>query len=415
MAFRKFDSYSKRWEYIQPYMHNGEAWEEVFNSESNTWFRSSMFIKDEYIGRGTVLQRDIAHMPLDKKSDQYAVFMDAVTPFYTAGGFGSKTALNTSAFGTQPIHAYLVDSHHPDATFQQWAGKTIGDQHLNKPWVDDILTGPVPQASWMIPAQNGDRGIAIYDKGTGIMREMFMAREGQYNGASGASINTPGLQNLAKDNYGLQQITGLSNVAGMHNSLGFIGISEAIMGEINHALCFTAATLEMLDDRGETRISWPARSADGKLEHYMKDHPLYKNKGWWKGPFESPTHGQWGRVRADYNPEVNHKTGQRNLPFLQMIIRAAQKYGIVATDTNLWVHAFNTEQGRSWKHAYGTDPWSSNGILNQMYWDHDNNRSGLDISGFPWDMTEWAPIDWGRPSPDYNLRPYQHNPWFREN
>lgn len=414
MAFKKLNTYTQRWDYIQPYMHNGEAWEEVFHSESNSWYRSSLFIKDEYIGKGTILQRDIRSMPLDPKSDEYAVYMSASTPFTPGGGWGAITSLNTSSQGTQPIHAYLVDSLHPDAHFKAWNGISIGQQSYVKAFQDTYMRGLVPQASWMTPAANGDRGIAIYDVGTGIMREMFSATEGEYRGGGGASVNTPGLKNLAVDNYSLQQTTGISNVAGMHNSLGFIGISEVLMGEINHALCFTAGALRMLNDDGTERVSWPARASDGKLEVFMPEHPLYRGRGNWQGGRYTPTHGQWGRVRADYDPEVNHKTGKKNGKLLQMVIRAAQKYGIVATDTNLWCHAFNAEQGVSWKHAYGADPWSRDGTIAQLLKDPDTGIPDLSVNDFPWDKTEWAPIDWGRPSPDYTYRPNQFNPWFRK-
>lgn len=415
MAFKKLNTYSKRWEYVQPYMYDSGAWEEVFLSESNSWFRSSMFTKDFYPGRGTILQRDISNMPLDDNSETYAVFMDTISPLTQGGAFGSKTSLNTSSFGTQPIHSYVVDSTHPDATFKQWNGTTIGEFEITKHFASTYLKGPVAQPIWAIPAQNQDRGIAVYDVGTGIMREMFMAYEGRYDGGGGVSINTPGLQNLRNDNYALQQITGISNVAGMHNSLGFIGISEAISGEINHALCFTAASMRMRNDDLTNRISWPARASDGKLEIMMRDHPLRNTKfGEWNGVTITPTHGQWGRVKADYDPTVNHKTGLKNPKFIQMVIRAAQKYGIVATDTNLWCHAFNAEQGIAWKNAYGSDPWAHNGLIQEIYRDPMTGSTDFGMDNFPWDQTEWAPIDWGRPSPDFNLRPGQRVPWFRE-
>lgn len=416
MAFKRLNTYTKRWEYIQPYMYESGAWEEVFHSESASWFRSSMFTKDFYPGKGTILQRDISNMPLDKNSDEYAVFMDTVSPLTQNGAFGAKTSLNTSGFGTHPIHAYIVDSTHPDATFKQWNGTSIGEDVITKPFVNTYMKGPVAQPIWAIPARNQDRGIAIYDVGTGIMREMFMAFEGVYNGPGGASINTPGLQNLRNDNYALQQTTGLSNVAGMHNSLGFIGISEAITGEINHALCFTTATFKSINDDLSPRVSWPARAADGKLEKMINGHPGRDTRyRAWNGVTKTPTHGQWGRVKADYDPTVNHKTGMKNPKFVQMVIRAAQKYGIVATDTNLWCHAFNAEQGIAWKNAYGSDPWEPHtGLIANIYRDPLTGSTDLGMDNFPWDQTEWAPIDWGRPSPDYNLRPHQANPWFRK-
>lgn len=59
------------------------------------------------------------------------------------------------------------------------------------------MKGAVPQADWMIPSQNQDWGMAIYDKATGIMRELFMARKntaGAWIGIGGYSHKHPGIE-----------------------------------------------------------------------------------------------------------------------------------------------------------------------------------------------------------------------------
>ena len=107
---------------------------------------------------------------------------------------------------------------------------------------------------------------------------------------------------------------------------------------------------------------------------------------------------------------LNPKTGKPYNRFTRMVIEAAKVYGIRLTDTNLWCHAFNGEQGRTFKHLYGVDPWAS--IIPNAFKDKYGD-GGTDLSEFPWDQMEWAPVDYQRPSPDWNLRPGQISPWWR--
>lgn len=421
---RIFSSASQAWEYAESYTNSGEAWVEVTEATSyGGVVYSSIFARERYLGEGTILQRDVSAMPLDERSEETAATVAALAPFRPNGAFGSSTSLNTSSFGTQPIHAYLVDSSitgHGTRRFEQ--AVAIG---TDKAEYDQYLNGDIPAEPWMVPAQNGDRGLAIYDVSTGIMREYFMTvsvsadRPEVWKGTGGYSIVRPGLTHLAEDNYALQQRRGLSNVAGMHNSFGFVGIHEALVKKIDHALCVTASSLRMNDDSGQTPIqgknlvSWPSRGSDGKLERYLPGGPEYAKGKIWSGATVTPTHGQWGRVDPDLDPMYNPKTGKPFPEFTRVLIEAAKKYGVVFTDTNLWTHAFNAEQGRTFAHFYGEDPWKRGGIIERSYIDKYGNN-GFDVSDFPWASVQWAPEDWGRPSPDMNLRPGQLAPWERE-
>lgn len=415
------------WDYTQKfhYSDQGQAWVEVIQGDQDdAAFLTSHFDSDNYMGEGTILQRDISAMPVHTDSQAMAASLVRFSPFSAAGGFGSRTSLNTSAYGTQPVHAYVVDSNHPATQFQQWDARSLGCPG------DELalyMKGAVPQAQWMIPAQNHDYGLAIYDRATGIMRELFMAKKnaaGAWTGVGGYSHNTPGLKGLAQDNWALQQRRGLATVSGMHNSLGFVGISEALNREIRHALCFTISTAFSFPpgvdrtDKSQQIISWPSRASDGKLEMYSPggasydpNNPKHVHDA---ASVKTITHGQWGRLSADVDPMHNPETGRPYKPFTQLLIRAAKKYGLVATDTNLWCNAFNTEQGRTFKHLYGVDPWEPGGIIAQRYIDPISGKPSLEVDDFPWGKTEWASLDWGRPSPDWNLRPFQYEPWTAE-
>ena len=435
MANRTYDATLKRWAWLQEYRHNGSAWREVIASDEDEAVSfQSIFKEDNYLGRGTILQRDISQMPVHTDSDAMAKFMWDWSPFSPAGGWGSKTALNTSAYGTQPIHGYVVDSTHPDCHFQPVMGTSIQTPQAE---IDAYMSGMIPWPSWAVPAQNHDRGIAIYDKGTGFLREYFgiMKRsdgvwadmhDPNKSATGGYSVVRHCLQHLAEDNYALQQRRGISNVAGMHNNFGFIGITEALAKKINHALCFTfgaawgkvATKQEYVDalaigmqNSFPARVSWPARAADGKAERYIPEANGSFNSA---TPHLTPTHGQWGRLKADVDPMHNPRTGRPYNPFTRVVIEAAKTYGLVGTDTNLWVNAFNAEQGRTFQHRYGVDPWASGLIANTYRDEAYSSSSWTNLEDFPWDRTEWAPLDWGRPEIDYNLRPGQRYPSGRE-
>lgn len=404
------------WVPARAYWYDGVAWiDAIHQSEDKAVQFVSAFDEDTYIGKGTILQRDISNMPIDADSDAMAKYMWDISPFGPGGAWGAKTSINTSSYGTQPIHMYIVDSTNPYCAFQKFDVGVADKKATTTLEQATYMKGDWPLPSWAVPAQNGDYGIAVYDKGTGIMREVFYATKDAndvYGGAGGYSITTPGLNNLATTNYALQQRCGLSNVAGMHNSIGFVGIAEAFNRKINHALCFTIATARMNNADGTQRISWPARGTDGKLDNYMTGGSHEGSYSAALDNVKTPTHGQWGRVKSSVDPNYNPRTGNPYKPFTQLLIQAAKDYGIVPTDTNMWCHAFNCEQGRTFAHVYGEDPWKSGGIIDKLYRDPWGN-GGLDADDFPWDQTEWAPIDWGRPSPDWNMRPDQITPWVR--
>lgn len=398
------DPSSHRWRWTEPntYHPGTGKWTNDPLPASPSAFRGSLFWP-HYVAEGTVLTRDVrgSAMPLSAKSAEHAAWMEA-NALYTAGGaWGSKTSLNTSAYGTEPIAVYVVDSTAPGCDWQYVDSVSAGAGH-SQAEVDVFCKGRIPLPMWVAPPPAGDKGLALYDLGTGIMREYFLFQpvlgtSGHWiAGTGGYSVARPGLVGLAETNFGVQLRAGSSAVVGMHNALGFLGIAELMAGQVNHAVAFTCSNMGI-------GASWPSRGADG-----LSTDP------------NSPKEGQWCRLPAALDPLNSPSTGKPYNPLTQVIIRAFQKYGGFASDKNLWVHAFNGENGRTWKQNHGKDPWyrdgadgtgKSDGILTQMY-GSDATRS-IDVSDFPWHLTEWAPVDWGRPSPDFWLRPWQITPWTK--
>ena len=355
-------------------------------------FPGSLF--DPYIAQGTVLTRDVrgTAMPLASRSSDHAQWM--VDNLNNGGGFG-PTGFNTSQFGTHPIAVYTVDSSAPDADWQYVDSAAAGSGQ-NQAMVDLYCKGAVPLPHWVVPPSQGDRGLALYDLATGIMREYFYFE--QVTGSplhwkarvAGVSVGKPGLVGMADVNPGAQLRTGGNAVVGMHNPLGFVGIAEVLRGEIGHAIAFTCSNM----GRG---YSWPARGGDGLVDNEPK----------------APVEGQWARLPASVNPMFDPRTSLPYNPLTRLIIRAAQRYGMFASDKNLFVHAFNGEHGGQWKQLYGTDPWAPNGILHPIIGGTtlEPASGGFNVQDFPWHLTEWAPVDWGRPSPDFWLRPGDPTPW----
>ena len=390
---------------LQPLVKSGGEWVPVEAKNAYPYVIPSIFMPGKYLGKGTIWQRDVSKMPLASNSAAMAAWMQKNTPdpwgLYGDGrkpGWGVTTSLNTSAYGTGPIALYVVDSRHPACPRVNM--QTRGGFPAMDPKIRAVYSRDIPIPPYARPARNGDRGMAVYDVGTGIMREFFMVERseaGEWKGEMGFSVNNPGLEDLAETNYATSLQCGSSAVARMHNNLGFIGINEVRAGEIQHALAFTFGAVA----KGNPP-SYPASGTDGKSPATEKD--------------KSPVHGQWGRVRADVDPKFNPKTGAPYNPLTQLLIKAAQRYGLVGTDTNSWCHAFNAEDGQTEKALYGVDPWGEGGDLRGALAERflaDPARA-FDVNDFPWDMTEWAPIDWGRPDTDFTPRHAFDNAWQRE-
>ena len=384
--------------YLGDSLRFGQVLSSVKKLESDTKYAGLVLdgvFSPTYLGKGTVWQRDISNMPIDPNSSTLATWMDTHSPDpWNTSAFGDKTALNTTAFGTHPVPLWVVDSSHPDCHYQ-YIDK-VGGTGLTTEDIDRYLLGKIPMPKLVKPAQNQDRGLAIWDIGTGIIREYFMVianGEDHWNtGTGGYSVCDPGFKNLAKVNYATQLQRGHNTVSCMHNSLGFIGVSEIVNGKIDHALAFTTANFAKF-----LAPSWPAKMSDGKAPETEQG--------------KTPTHGQWARLPKTLDPMNNPKTGRPFNPLTRLMIKACQEYGMVSTDTNAWCHAFNAEHGFLWEAILGEDPWKKGGYLSKILSPYDPEIA-FNISDFPWDLTEWAPVDWGRPSPDFSIRPGGVYPWI---
>ncbi|XAS77108.1 hypothetical protein V3G39_03450 [Dermatophilaceae bacterium Sec6.4] len=305
-----------------------------------------------YVADGTVFTRSVATMPLASNSAALAARM----PSLPTNHFGVVTSLNTTAYN---IPTYVVDSTVrgcPTVSMRVTRALPSGSPCPQ-------LDGRIPLPPWAKPADGGDRSMAVYDRGTGLMREYFLCAIGSDGtwtaGYGGYYQAAPGFTNLRSANYPMQLTQGSSAVVSMLNPLMQVGISEARNGRINHALDFTISNAL----RGS---SWPAKQGDG-----TDANP------------NTPAEGQWFRIP----PGLNLK-GLKLRPFTLLLAQAAQNYGGMAGDKNLFCHAFNVEHPVNAIHNYRQNPWTTD-ILSKY--------GSLDVNDFPWALTQWAPLNWGRP------------------
>lgn len=402
-----WDPILKLWKPMVPKSFDGVGFSRPLNDY--TTIRQSVF--DPYIGQGSIWTRSVANMPLHTNSSIQGQWM--ADNLHYGDGFGG-TGFNTSVFGTHPIHPIFVDSRIPgtDYTYVK-AGNPVPS--YSPSYEQAVLSGKIPWPKWadFSTLQDGqDSAVAIIDIGTGIIREYYMClpATGQTNAinAQGAFTvydrdafkngwpTTPTmLQNgLVVDPYTTQVHYGRSSVVGMHNWLGWIDIASVRREQINHAIAFTCANMAVPTSVGEairqdgTRYqslgpSWPATGGDGDTVPSGDNIPI---------------HGQWAKLP---NTLDLSKTGPYP-PFVRLVIKAIQTYGMVCTDSNNFVHAFNGEPGFYEKAYLGVDPWTINGDLYKKYSamnlaeGRDSTRP-FDMTSFPWQLTQWAPRNWGKP------------------
>lgn len=307
-------------------------------------------------GAGNVATSQSVAMPLAANSSDIA---NKMIPYsLSCNPYRVKTSFNMTSFN---IPVYVVNSGDPN---QAYATMSSTDARVtaNASIAANTL-GRIPLHAWAKPSPIGDLAMAVYDAFTGMMREYYYVQ----GGAGAWTCRAAGyyqasqlFTNLASSNFWMQMTAGSNSVVGMFNTLSQVGIEEALSGTIGHALSFTIANAA----RG---FSWPARQGDGTAT----DTDL---------PYE----GQWFRI----DPTVDlDSLGLK--PFTLMLARAAQTYGGFAADKNLFCHAFNAEPSNSYVHATGSDPWQTSipGKFGSTF---------ADVNDFPWELTQWAPKDWGK-------------------
>lgn len=418
MTLRHYDTDAYRWRVsdVLAWSPTRSAWERQTRGVAGLRVESAL-TPGHYLGQGTVWTRSVASMPLASDSAVLANWMWTQSPTRfnsvtgnPSGAFGAKTSLNTSNFGTHPIVMAVVDSTEQGCRFQYM--DTVSGPGMTTAEQDTMIKGAIPWPSGLLPPTSGDKAIAIYDLGTGITREYFAAvpvanKPGHWTATVGGySVAPPHFPSGPGFNYATQY-RGSNAVVRMHNTLGQIGIDEVRSGSINHALGFTMANAV-----GGVPASWPALASDGKFP--PASWSGWQENGGGNGPYPgaSPRHGQWGRLPSTVDPEYNPSTGQPYHALTKLIIRAAKTYGLVGTDTNAWCHSFNGESGNREKVLTGVDPWASELSAHLGYNTPDGGATALDVNDFPWNLTQWAPVDWGRPDPDFFLRADEFRPYY---
>lgn len=404
-ALKIWNAPARQWLSRVPKSWDGYGWSRPVGNYTRA--NRSVFYP-RYFGEGTVWQRDVSQMPLATKSADYANWM--ATNLNYGSGFG-PTGFNTSVHGTHSVQAHVVDS-------RIGTNKAYITGNFPGGYGASLLSGWVPWPDYPLKQQGGqDTGVVIWDIATGIVREYYWVQkvagtENRYTAMTGGyAVYEPGFHDLTTsinhDSQGVPDLgsgyatrlrEGTQTVVAQHNHLGFVDVAGCLNGKdtepgtLNHAVAFTFANgaipttpAEFIRADGtrytSTGPSWPAKGGDGDTPGDV-----------------SPVHGQWGRL-----PMVLDKPLNEYRPMTQTIIKACQTYGIVGTDTNNFVHAFNAEHADYWKQQVGgVDPWASGGVVERKY-EAISLRLGypaeqaFNVSDFPWHLTQWAPRNWGKP------------------
>lgn len=322
-------------------------------------FQQSLF--EPYIAQGSIFTREVKNMPLATNSAAIAAYMPKMPAEYLPERF-KKTVLTTLSTTSYNIPIYVVDSNNPSQEYANFESKD--NRVIYKKDLVQYTTGRIPLPKYAQPAGGGDKSFAVYDRATGMMREYFHAvkdEKGTWHfSASGYFKAKPNFKDLGKDNFAMQHTTGGSAVVCMLNPLSQIGIEEARKGEIKHALSFTIANA----GKG---FSYPAKQGDG-----TSTNP------------NAPLEGQWFRI----DPKIDlNKLKLR--PFTLVVAKAIQKYGGYAADKNLFCHTFTAEHPINEMAQGKPNPWEKGGDIYEKY-------KGLDLNDFPWHLTQWAPVNWGK-------------------
>lgn len=323
------------------------------------WRAGQSIFYPKYIAEGTVYTRGVKDMPVLPNSKEIAAYMAKMPSEYNKQGV--ITSANLTSFNL-PI--YVVDSRDPGTTWATVHVPEFRNNMVNAELRKTMFTDKIPIPKWARRAEGGDHSMAIYDIATGILREYFCVEKKsdiEWTASYGGYVTN--FRELSKCNYAMQMENGTCFAPGILGGPAQIGIEEARRGKINHAVIFTMANPR----RGV--FSWPAFQTDGS-----NDNPL------------APCEGQWFRIPPNLNlKKLNLK------PLTYLVAKACQEYGGFASDRNLFCHAFNFEPGYAEEKRTGKNPWSQGGEL----WNKYGLRDNL-MNDFPWEYTEWAPVDWGK-------------------
>lgn len=309
-----------------------------------------------YIAQNTVYTRSVSDMPLANNS--------AAIASYIQGNYNGTGAHITS--WNLPI--YVVDSTSP-LTPPNVTVNYSGPYNLatmDQGWVQHLFNTNIPMPSWAQPELplGGDCSLALYDIATGVMREYFSLvkqADGSWTAwAGGYALN---MSTMATSNYACQHTYGTDFAFGGLGGPSQIGIEEVRRSVINHAV-----GVVMYNARSGV-TSWPATNSDGTDANV-----------------NAPTQSQWFR----FDPTLNlNSLGMR--PLTLMVCKAIQTYGGFPVDKSLTSNVLNFEPGYNELHEKGINPWEPGGDLYVKF------NGDYSVSDFPWDLTQWAPIDWGKP------------------
>lgn len=297
-------------------------------------------------------------MPLADNSAAIAAHVASTHPYPT------RTAYHTDDYNL-PI--YIVNSADPNTPkitvrYSDYSASWGGPTQTMK---DILFNDHVPIPTWTQSANGSDHSMAVYDIATNIIREYWvMIKQTDGSWAANWGGYTKDMMSLATTNYACQHNEGSDFATCNISGITQIGIEEVRRGAIGHAV-----GVVLFDAAAWLKWSWPAKRTDGGDSNA-----------------NAAAEGQWFRFAPSLDID---SLGLR--PLTAIVCKGIQKYGGVPIDRTLYCHAINFEPGYNELHTTGVNPWLAGGDLYERF------GGNFSVDDFPWELTEWAPIDWGKP------------------
>ena len=215
---------------------------------------------------------------------------------------------------------------------------------------------PIPDGA--VPAAGTDAELTVWNPATDQLWEFWKAKRT----ATGWQACWGGRIDRVSRSPGFFRHGMGATATGLPNAGGMVGIRDAQLGHIRHAL-----SLQLVDTDGWQRFSWPAQRSDG---HNPRNLPHRIPEG--------------TRLRLDPNLDV---AALPLHPLARMIARAAQRYGFIVTDKGGAV-AVLAESGAATQAATGNNPWTA--LLGA-------SPSYAVLRHFPWGSLQALPHNYGSP------------------
>jgi hypothetical protein len=299
-------------------------------------------------GSSSVWKTSVRNAPLEANSGSIVADLAKQVSDHYSGNVAFNTGAYSASFYTVPATTKRVDVAFYDCQHKGYTPSNVftGRGHF--------LKVPVPQG--VLAAPGSDEELSLWSPDSDQLWEFwkFESTDTGYRACWGGRIDHASTdRGIFADGMGATA-TGLPHAGGM------IGIREAQLGRIDHAI-----ELNVVDAATWSKFAWPAQRSDG----YDPSGKHLVQEG--------------ARFRLDPSLDI---ASLHLHPIAAMIARAAQEYGFIVNDKGGSVSVIS-EGGQAAVAAGSADPWRS--LLN-------GSPGYAVMKGFPWSRLQAVVLGYGR-------------------